>query len=395
MRAGRERGSSGVQIVEPGATFAGYRVISLLGRGGMGQVWLVEHPTLGRREALKIISPNPSDPSFHERFRNEARTAAALDHPGIVTVYTHGVENGSPWFSMTYLDGKDLTGAGPMPVDEVVTIAGRVADALDYAHGQRVIHRDIKPANIVVARGPDGRISRVTVLDFGIARLVDGNKMTATNLFVGTLAYAAPELLTGEAAIPASDQYALACTTLPAPHRQSAVPGHDADGTHLRPCELTRIPALGPRSGTGTPRRGLRPGAGQTARRPVRVVRRVRDRPRAGGRDRPAPSRAHHPGTCVPPTGPATRAALPADPATPSDASARLQPAHPRPGLRRRLQPTARGPTPAAEANGIVRGCRGGCVRPRPGARRHRDRPSRFRRRPGDHGLGVLDLLDR
>ncbi len=169
----------------------------------MGQVWLVEHPTLGRREALKIISPNPpSDPSFHERFRNEARTAAALDHPGIVTVYTHGVENGSPWFSMTYLDGKDLTGAGPMPVDEVVTIAGRVADALDYAHGQRVIHRDIKPANIVVARGPDGRISRVTVLDFGIARLVDGNKMTATNLFVGTLAYAAPELLTGEAAIP-------------------------------------------------------------------------------------------------------------------------------------------------------------------------------------------------
>ncbi|MCZ0913504.1 protein kinase [Gordonia amicalis] len=202
-----------MQIVEPGATFAGYRVISLLGRGGMGQVWLVEHPTLGRREALKIISPNPSDPSFHERFRNEARTAAALDHPGIVTVYTHGVENGSPWFSMTYLDGKDLTGAGPMPVDDVVTIAGRVADALDHAHGQRVIHRDIKPANIVVARGPDGRISRVTVLDFGIARLVDGNKMTATNLFVGTLAYAAPELLTGEAAIPASDQYALACTT--------------------------------------------------------------------------------------------------------------------------------------------------------------------------------------
>ncbi|MHC3001030.1 protein kinase domain-containing protein [Gordonia sp. GN26] len=201
-----------METVEPGSVFAGYRVISLLGRGGMGQVWLVEHPTLGRREALKIISPNPADPSFHERFRNEARTAAALDHPGIVTVFTHGVENGSPWFSMTYLDGKDLTGAGPMPVDEVVTITARVADALDYAHGQRVIHRDVKPANIVVARGPDGRITRVTVLDFGIARLVDGTKMTATNLFVGTLAYAAPELLTGEAAIPASDQYALGCT---------------------------------------------------------------------------------------------------------------------------------------------------------------------------------------
>ena len=75
-----------MEVVKPGSVFAGYRVLSMLGRGGMGQVWLVEHPTLGRREALKIISPNPADPSFAERFRNEARTAAALDHPGIVTV---------------------------------------------------------------------------------------------------------------------------------------------------------------------------------------------------------------------------------------------------------------------------------------------------------------------
>lgn len=202
-----------MEVVKPGSVFAGYRVLSMLGRGGMGQVWLVEHPTLGRREALKIISPNPADPSFAERFRNEARTAAALDHPGIVTVYTHGVENGSPWFSMSYLEGEDLAAASALPVDDVVTVVGKVADALDYAHTRRVIHRDIKPANIVVARGPDGRIARVTVLDFGIARLMDGAKMTATNLFVGTLAYAAPEILTGEPAIPASDQYALACTT--------------------------------------------------------------------------------------------------------------------------------------------------------------------------------------
>ncbi|WP_374237913.1 protein kinase [Gordonia sp. 'Campus'] len=211
--------------MEPGSMFAGYRVLSLLGRGGMGQVWLVEHPTLGRREALKIISPNPADPSFDERFRNEARTAAALDHPGIVTVYTHGVENGSPWFSMTYLEGQDLNGAAPLPVDDVVTIVSRVADALDYAHAQRVIHRDIKPANIVIARDADGRITRVTVLDFGIARLMDGAKMTATNLFVGTLAYAAPEILTGEAAIPASDQYALACTAFQVLTGQQPFPG--------------------------------------------------------------------------------------------------------------------------------------------------------------------------
>ncbi|MEO9328754.1 protein kinase domain-containing protein [Gordonia aurantiaca] len=198
--------------MEPGSVFAGYRVISLLGSGGMGQVWLVENPALGRREAMKIISPDPADPSFAERFRNEARTSAALDHRGIVTVYAFGVEEDRPWFTMTYLDGHDLTGAGPMPADEVVTIVARTADALAHAHSQRVIHRDIKPGNIVVARDAQGGISRVTVLDFGIARLVDGHRLTATNLFVGTLAYAAPELLTGDSATPASDQYALACT---------------------------------------------------------------------------------------------------------------------------------------------------------------------------------------
>ena len=73
-----------MEVVKPGSVFAGYRVLSMLGRGGMGQVWLVEHPTLGRREALKIISPNPADPSFAERFRNEARTAAGTGHVAVL-----------------------------------------------------------------------------------------------------------------------------------------------------------------------------------------------------------------------------------------------------------------------------------------------------------------------
>ncbi|NDK90971.1 protein kinase [Gordonia desulfuricans] len=197
--------------LEPGSVFAGYRVIGLLGAGGMGQVYLVEHPALGRREALKIVSPT-GDADFGERFTNEARTAASLDHPGIVTVYAYGVENGSAWFTMRYLDGADLGGSGALPPKDVDHIVTRAAEALDYAHGRRVIHRDIKPANIVITRDEQGHPDRVTVLDFGIARLIDAPKMTATNAFIGTLTYAAPETLSGAPADPASDQYALACT---------------------------------------------------------------------------------------------------------------------------------------------------------------------------------------
>ncbi|MGW5521571.1 protein kinase domain-containing protein [Gordonia sp. NPDC003950] len=199
-------------LLQPGATFAGYRVIRRLGAGGMGQVYLVEHPSLHRREALKIISANTDDPDFFHRFANEARVAASLDHPGIVTVHAHGVDNGTPWFTMSYLEGSDLYHSPALPIEDVSHIIGRVADALDYAHARRIIHRDIKPDNIVITTDPHGHPDRVTVLDFGIARLIDAPKMTATSAFIGTLAYAAPEVLNGAPATPASDQYALACT---------------------------------------------------------------------------------------------------------------------------------------------------------------------------------------
>ncbi|MEP9413586.1 protein kinase [Gordonia sp. VNQ95] len=199
-------------LLQPGTMFAGYRVIRRLGAGGMGQVYLVEHPSLHRREALKIISANTDDPDFFHRFANEARVAASLDHPGIVTVHAHGVENGTPWFTMSYLEGRDLYHSPALPIEDVSHIIGRVADALDYAHARRIIHRDIKPANIVITTDPHGHPDRVTVLDFGIARLIDAPKMTATSAFIGTLAYAAPEVLSAADAGPRSDQYALACT---------------------------------------------------------------------------------------------------------------------------------------------------------------------------------------
>jgi serine/threonine protein kinase len=198
--------------LQPGDEFAGYRIISLLGRGGMGQVYLVENPHLRRREALKVISAaGAHDADFQRRFTQEAQTAAALSHPAIVTIYHYGVEDETPWFTMEHLDGANPTHRS-LTTDEVIEVAGHVAAALDYAHRRHVVHRDIKPANIIVLRDDDGRIERAVVLDFGIAKLLDATGLTASSAFIGTLAYTAPEIIDGHPASPASDQYALACT---------------------------------------------------------------------------------------------------------------------------------------------------------------------------------------
>ncbi|MGV9672036.1 protein kinase domain-containing protein [Gordonia sp. NPDC003504] len=198
--------------LEIGSSFAGYHVLDKLGSGGMGAVYLVEHPHLLRREALKIISLSVSDDTeFHQRFVNEARTVAMLNHPGIVAIHHYGVTDDAPWFTMTYVDGTDLTHGG-LPDTDVATVATRAATALDYAHRHQVIHRDIKPANIICTREPDDSIDQVVLLDFGIAKLADSTRMTATHAFIGTLAYAAPEIIDGQPAGPASDQYSLACT---------------------------------------------------------------------------------------------------------------------------------------------------------------------------------------
>ncbi|MGV9669048.1 MULTISPECIES: protein kinase domain-containing protein [unclassified Gordonia (in: high G+C Gram-positive bacteria)] len=197
-----------------GSTFAGYTVISTLGAGGMGQVYLVEHPHLLRRQALKVISlAGAGNEEFARRFTNEARTTATLEHPAIITIHDFGIAEDTPWFSMSYIDGDDLTTADLTP-PEVGEVVSRVADALDYAHGHGVVHRDIKPANIMLTRTADGVIDRVVVLDFGIAKLANspGTSLTASNAVVGTLSYCAPEIIEGAPATDRSDQYSLACT---------------------------------------------------------------------------------------------------------------------------------------------------------------------------------------
>ncbi|PND57702.1 serine/threonine protein kinase [Mycobacterium sp. ENV421] len=203
-----------------GETFAGYRVLRLLGSGGMGEVYLVQHPRLPRQEALKVLRADiSSDTSFRDRFIREADLAAGLRHPHIVGVHDRGEHEGQLWISMDYVDGTDLGQlveqrypAG-MPVGLVVPIVSAVASALDHAHKKGLLHRDVKPANIMVA-DLDTDDPSIYLTDFGIARpLDDTNGLTTTNMTVGTVAYSAPEQLMGEPMDGRADEYALAATT--------------------------------------------------------------------------------------------------------------------------------------------------------------------------------------
>lgn len=204
-----------------GEVFAGYTIVRFLGAGGMGEVYLAEHPRLPRREALKILGSHTSaDDDYRRRFTREADLAAALWHPNIVRVNDRGEFNGKLWIAMDFVDGTDaaslLRDHYPvgMPADEVATIIAAIASALDYAHQHHeIIHRDVSPANILLAE-PEHGSQRILLGDFGIARDIAGsNALTATNMTIGTFPYTAPEQLTDEPIDGRADQYALAATT--------------------------------------------------------------------------------------------------------------------------------------------------------------------------------------
>ena len=187
-----------------GATFAGYTIVRLVGSGGMGEVYLAQHPRLPRRDALKVLPTAVSaDTAYRQRFNREADIAATLWHPHIVGVHDRGEYEGQIWISMDYVDGTDagrlLRERYPngMPKAEVVDIVTAVAEALDYAHERGLLHRDVKPANILLSH-PESGDQRILLADFGIARWAnDISGLTATNMTVGTLSYAAPEQLMG------------------------------------------------------------------------------------------------------------------------------------------------------------------------------------------------------
>ncbi|HEX5255917.1 MAG TPA: serine/threonine-protein kinase [Mycobacterium sp.] len=205
--------------VSNGASFAGYTILRKLGAGGMAEVYLALHPRLPRRDVIKVLAEAvTADPEFRERFNREADLAATLWHPHIVGVHDRGEFNGHLWISMDYVEGTDASRlvkenyAEGMPIREVCAIVQAVAGALDYAHDRGLLHRDVKPANILLAHPEEGE-RRILLADFGVARhLGDISGITETNVAVGTVAYAAPEQLTGSPIDGRADQYALAAT---------------------------------------------------------------------------------------------------------------------------------------------------------------------------------------
>lgn len=202
-----------------GDVFAGYTIVRLLGAGGMGEVYLAQHPRLPRLDALKILSVNTTrDEEFRARFTREAELAATLWHPHIIGVHDRGEFDGRLWISMDYVEGTDakhLIEQHPsgMPLPDVVEIVTAVAEALDVAHERNLLHRDVKPANILVTPPSGSARRRILLTDFGIAREADDvSGLTETDVAIGTVAYVAPEQLTGKTLDGRADQYALAAT---------------------------------------------------------------------------------------------------------------------------------------------------------------------------------------
>ena len=198
--------------MNPGDEFGPYRIESVLGRGGMGTVYLATHERLERRVAVKVIAPALADePDFRARFLRESRLAASLDHPNVIPIFDSDEIEGVLFLAMRYVDGPSLQELireeGPLSAGETLRIADQIGGALDAAHAAELIHRDLKPANILIAEAD----RHAYLCDFGLAKRTSSRGMTHAGSFLGTVDYCSPELIRGEPLDGRADIYSLGC----------------------------------------------------------------------------------------------------------------------------------------------------------------------------------------
>ncbi len=195
-------------LVKPGAVISHYEITDKLGSGGMGDVYLARDRNLGRQVALKFLPDHLSaDSSFRDRFTREARAAASLSHPNVVTIYEVGEVNERVFMAMEYVDGttlRELMDKGELSLDDCLDIVMQVCDGLAAAHAFRTVHRDVKPLNILV-----DRTRRVRILDFGLAKTEGDQQLTQAGVTLGTVSYMSPEQGAGREIDHRSDIFSL------------------------------------------------------------------------------------------------------------------------------------------------------------------------------------------
>lgn len=223
-----------------GSTLAGYRIESLISRGGMGVVYRATHLGLERPVALKVIARNLADQDdFRQRFLRESRLAASLDHPSVVPIFDSREEDGELIVAMRLVEGGDLKQRlkrdGPLAPAEAVELLAQVADALDAAHALGIVHRDVKPHNILL----EG--DRAYLSDFGLAKAVEDSGATSSASIVGTVEYMAPEQWRGRKVGPAADIYSLGCVLYEALTGIVPYARQDADSEPEMPAGLDEV----------------------------------------------------------------------------------------------------------------------------------------------------------
>src|SRR3954454_6261641 len=200
--------------LEPGSSFAGYRIEGIVARGGMGVVYRAADTELDRTVALKIIAPeHTQNPDAVTRFKSEARLAASLEHPNIVPIHRGGEYQGVLYLAMRFVPGtnlRHLVDEGPLDMGQILLVTRSVGSALDAAHERGLVHRDVKPANILISGEGDRR--HIYLTDFGLTkRLGSAGSLTRTGVWGGTPDYVAPEQIQATPGDGRADVYSLGC----------------------------------------------------------------------------------------------------------------------------------------------------------------------------------------